>query len=86
MGSSAKQVRSPVPERVHQCDQLAVDYSALIQITRELHERALDDCDSFMSRNHESIRQPNSKGLDRKVTGVRKSPIKDLGFHEPLMP
>jgi hypothetical protein len=35
-------------ERVHQCHQLAVDYSALIQITRELHERALDDLDALM--------------------------------------
>jgi hypothetical protein len=48
VGSSFEQVRSPVAERVHQCDQLAVDYSALIQITREVYERALDDCDSFV--------------------------------------
>jgi hypothetical protein len=32
----------------HQCDQLAVDYSALIQFARELYERAFDDGDSFM--------------------------------------
>ncbi len=43
-----EQLRSAVAERVHQCDQFAVGNSALIEITRQLCERALDDGDSFM--------------------------------------
>jgi hypothetical protein len=41
-----------VAERIHQCDQLAVDYSALIHFARELYERAFDDRDSFMLTEH----------------------------------